>query len=293
MQWSPMSALWLFVGAQLGITLAIRLPSSPLEADARPDSAVRKPKEKYFGTSNASLESRIMNIINESDQCDLCSPNWLFLVSSGPRTGAATVMDMMNAVGGVYLAGEYSDLGRDMMAAYHKIDQQGWPARSGVWQHRTVSRQGVLCAMHRLTKELIGASAAPPGTHTLGFRVIVWGDHVGLPDFLAMAFPCAKLIINTRHDIDAQSASVTRLFGIKAPKERLVKATHSLEKWQSEHEVRTRLIRTEDFTEFNFNLILGWLNVAGCRFMSVCHSNEDKGGSDRSSVVIDGNCTLG
>mmetsp|Transcript_83200 Transcript_83200/g.220722 ORF Transcript_83200/g.220722 Transcript_83200/m.220722 type:complete len:293 (-) Transcript_83200:173-1051(-) len=291
MEWSPMSAFWFFVGAQLGITLALRLPPAPIAADAR--RPLRKLKEKYVGAANASLESLIMNMANESDKCDLCSPNWLFLVSSGPRTGAATVMDMMNAVDGVYLAGEYSFMAMDLMEVYGKIQEQGWGAsRSGAWQHRVVSRQGVLCAVHRLTRELIGASAAPPGTHTMGFRAIVWGNRDGLPDFLAMAFPCAKFVVNTRHDSDAQYASITRALATRAPKEKIVRATHSLEKWHSVRQNRTRLIRTEDFNEFNFNLLLGWLNVAGCRFMSVCHSNKNGSGSDRSNVVIDGSCSL-
>jgi len=39
--------------------------------------------------------------------CDLCEYNWLFILSSGGRTGSTTALSMLNAIPGVELGGEH------------------------------------------------------------------------------------------------------------------------------------------------------------------------------------------
>mmetsp|Transcript_26439 Transcript_26439/g.54835 ORF Transcript_26439/g.54835 Transcript_26439/m.54835 type:complete len:100 (-) Transcript_26439:8-307(-) len=85
-------------------------------------------------------------------------------------------------------------------------------------------------------------------------------------------FPCAKFIVNVRRDLVAQSRSAFWTKGNQTGK-LLPRITSMLEHWQSSHTDRTRLLHLEDFTLVEFNKLLQWLGVRGCKFTVLAHSN--------------------
>mmetsp|Transcript_110620 Transcript_110620/g.323681 ORF Transcript_110620/g.323681 Transcript_110620/m.323681 type:complete len:291 (+) Transcript_110620:52-924(+) len=278
-----------FVGAT--IFLATTVSSFRLQlpggGDALPD-AMRHIMKRFTGTEQGSLNDLADQLARSAGKCDLCNGrNWVFIVGTG-RSGSTTMVNMLNAIPGFHIAGENYHVVHELMAVYGKAKRNRWPASGGPAQHRPVSELNVLCALQLITEELIGATSLAT-SRAVGFKEIRWSkDEL---DFMLQAFPCAHFIVTTRIDVEAQSHS--GFWPDKPDALTIIKEQKALlEQWQSNHIDRTTWLPLEKFSVAEFNHMLQWLNVTGCKFASVCHSNHHGSYTpDPQHAIIKGSCS--
>jgi len=279
-------------GSQLRAAAALRLPPATGSRGSEPRSdVVRRLKQRYTGAADASLQSLVDSAANATGGCNLCENRWVFILSPGGRTGSTTVMDMLNAANGFYIAGENGGVMGDLLDMYQGIvDHRLKSFHKDSGQSLHSFERGVFCAVQSFTRELIGA--APPGTHTIGFKEIRWGESPELLAFMLKAFPCARFVVNTRSNIGQQVRSIRGLWGKSADRETLRKRADLLRAWQSEHADKARLLPVERFSVQAFNDLLHWFDVRGCWFTSVCHSNAQNGYKSSRKQHVAGHCRL-
>eukprot|EP00408_Alexandrium_pacificum_P019441 CAMPEP_0171187150 /NCGR_PEP_ID=MMETSP0790-20130122/17173_1 /TAXON_ID=2925 /ORGANISM="Alexandrium catenella, Strain OF101" /LENGTH=291 /DNA_ID=CAMNT_0011652203 /DNA_START=61 /DNA_END=936 /DNA_ORIENTATION=+ len=241
------------------------------------------------GAQDEVLERLAKIAANSSSECDLCQTRWLFVLSSSGRTGSTTVMDMVNAVDGFYIAGENGGAIRHLSELLHTVQSVNtYPTHMNhAYQHREISEKGMLCAIQSLTREFIGAGALP-ASYTIGFKEVQINSESML-GFMKKAFPCAKFIVNTRRNIRQQLSSGRLAF--RETLGAIEEKTRTLERWQSEHSADAQLLHLEDFSPDVFNKLLRWLGVYGCSFTSVSHANAHGSiRADANPVGMTGHC---
>jgi len=243
--------------------------------------------KRFTGTEQGSLNDLADQLARSAGKCDLCNGrNWVFIVGTG-RSGSTTMVNMLNAIPGFHIAGENYHVVHELMAVYGKAKRNRWPASGGPAQHRPVSELNVLCALQLITEELIGATSLAT-SRAVGFKDIsMLKDEL---DFMLQLFPCARFIVNTRIDMEAQSRSGFWAENPNALAD-IKKKTAVLEQWQPHHTDRAIWFPLEKFSVAEFNHLLQWLNVTGCKFASVCHSNKE--GTYDAGVrrpIMEGSC---
>jgi len=267
---------------------ALRLPVPGAEQGGGLPVVMRHIIKRYTGTDQGSIPALAGQLAKAAGNCDLCNDrNWIFIAAVG-RDGSTTIVDMLNAIPGFYIAGENYNIVEQLLEVYGKANRIGWSSQGGPFQHAPVSELGVLCAMQLLTKELIGATSLAT-SRAVGFKEIRWSkDEL---DFMLQAFPCAHFIVTTRIDVEAQSHS--GFWPDKPDALTIIKEQKALlEQWQSNHIDRTTWLPLEKFSVAEFNHMLQWLNVTGCKFASVCHSNHHGSYTpDPQHAIIKGSCS--
>jgi len=225
--------------------------------------------------------------------CDLCSKDWLFILSTGGRTGSTTVLTMVNAIPGFELAGENSGAMEALFDLYNKANYTGFgdDIRQGMkaWWHENISRQEVLCSMQGYVETIMG-DYDPGRTKVIGFKEIRHTKPATLEFFLKV-FPCARFLWSTRatetlhESLWHQDETLSALDGVKA----------SMQNFSNHHPERSFTISVENFTLPTFNQMLSWLGVSNCSYSHVAHYNylgATEGGQPiDKEPKIDGSCT--
>lgn len=208
--------------------------------------------------------------------CNETNPDqqYLFILSTG-RTGSTSVLDMVNAIPGYFLAGEnggilsaFRDLGKKMNQS------EPWQG-SAAWQSGTKDLALRTCALQAYTQAIIGAEANQ--AHTIGFKEIRHTSPEELDAFLEI-FPRSRYIINIRKDVAAQCKS--GFFGqrseesVKGCPKDIAEKNHNLMTWGSLHSDRVFLLPLEDFTVAKFDEMLHWLGEGRCKYNNVIHAND-------------------
>jgi len=224
----------------------------------------------------------VRDVVSLEDKCDPClDRRWLFVVATG-RSGSTTLLDMLNAVPQILMAGENPFLLRqlDVFSTAHAARRRLEPqpgASGGAWWHPAIDLTDEVCDIQELTKDSIGLKAVEPPTRAyVGFKEIRFtADLVTrMADFV---FPCAKFIFNYRLDLEAQSASQLKHFQGHSQSGHLLNLTDDLAAWQNsseEHKSKAFSLPLEHFDVDHFNDLLTWLGITGCNYTKVLHANN-------------------
>lgn len=220
--------------------------------------------------SSSRIFAQLQHHLIHSAGCDLCgaSQHWLFILAAG-RSGSTTLLEMVNQIPGIRLAGEnfggLSDL-RKLADNAQKVDHINTLAML----HGTINRTDVLCSLQSYVRSIGGFSDSD---EIIGFKEIRHNNKDDLAFFREL-FPCARFIVNMRRNITALIESRSNL-GWKTEDYKVKEAAEVLESWQRKHHAISYLMRLEDdFTTKGFNNLLSWLGVKGCQFKSVVHKNK-------------------
>merc|ERR1719487_2045195 len=112
---------------------------------------------------------------------------------------------MLNALPGVYIAGENAGQWITLSNMYDRLNQTKFGVRNAInsisWAHKFVNKSKVLCSMQRLAYDMIGGTTE----HTIGWKAIRFSRES--LEFMPILFPCAKYILNWRKNITAQMQS--------------------------------------------------------------------------------------
>ena len=144
-------------------------------------------------------------------RCDLCEDAWLVVVANGGRSGSTTIVDMLNQLPGIYIAGERADPAShqdivDVMSKYFAVATSHRESRSGPFQtYAPIDSEQVICNVQRDIKTSLGP--IPPITRLLGFKTIKAAAKSNTLEWLRSVFPCARFVYNYRRDVHGQFAS--------------------------------------------------------------------------------------
>jgi hypothetical protein len=273
------------------------------EANAAIESAVdRVDSEKVPATVHLSgVRTHASQTVTEAFQqvlasapheCDLCvdeKVEWLFISATG-RSGSTTTLNMLQAIPGIHLAGENEALD-SIMDLYNKAMSPAVGVSGeddGAWSHGERSKKQIKCALQLYVKGLLGSYEK--GTKIVGFKEVRFMKE-DLIFFSETLFPCARFVVQTRKDVQAQQNSKTyRQWDMDA--QVLWQTTKALEDWQKAHDSRSIALHLEDFSVETFNNLLTWAGVSGCQYINVCHANDGGYGDDSASVQIEGKCKI-
>jgi hypothetical protein len=220
------------------------------------------------------------------------SRKYLFIFSTG-RAGSTSLMKMVNAIPGYYLAGENGgvmnlfvkmnitrmDFGDSIIEEHgvHNVTARGGEA----WNHKPISQRRVRNAVRDYITAIIGETDEKQ-VHTIGFKEIRHWNRSELDEFVNV-FPEARFIVNTRADVKAQAASQLQYFlpgtspGKAVHVSKLQKATVVLEQWAADHPSNSFLMRLEEFNLNKYNEMLRWLGEDHCHFSDIATENTVDG----------------
>ena len=214
--------------------------------------------------------------------CDICRNNtWVFVVATG-RSGSTTILEMLNAIPSLYLAGENKGMAKCLHELYEDAKRTGFgprgtPTDIGAWYHADVKKKEILCELQRYARTAIGAI----GIHAaIGWKEIRYD--LRQLDFMKELFPCAKFVVNFRKDTESQHRSQ---FHRQTTVEALTKRNEDLVNWSNENRESAFQIPLEEFSIQNFNRLVRWLNVSECTFSKVAHANRNGYTTDNVECV--------
>lgn len=208
---------------------------------------------------------------------DGCEQNWVFQVSTG-RSGSTSLMEMVNDLPGAYMAGENSGMFGSLYQLHiDSIQTNGHGQKRGgtAWWHHQIDQN----ELKKLSRAYLAAAIGLNGTiaySLVGFKEIRWSGTAEL-DFLMSLFPCAKVLVNIRRDVVAQSSS-----GMFRKKKNRSSASFAnmnelLETWQKRHQTRTKLLTTKELTCSHMNDVYEWLGFPHCKCLRMAHANNHNG----------------
>jgi len=206
------------------------------------------------------------------------------------RSGSTSILTMLNAIPGVYVAGENYDAVGKFRELNSSLPKAYGLRRPGInaWYHHHIDTELLRCDMQGYVKHLIGRIDA--NAEIIGFKEIRDNTKEQM-DFFTELFPCGKFIINWRKNVTQQqqsqfhrASSTTLLSDINAIKER----------WVADHPTQTFALPLEDVSIAMFNRLLSWLDIHHCRFVNVAHANAHGYSLDRHSrTLVKGQCAFG
>lgn len=250
-------------------------------------SASNLPNISSWNVHNGSPTERVPSIASCDTWCPrspICSSQFLFVVAVG-RSGSTTLMNMINAIPGVFIYGEDMPLlqslidldqlflfGLKHLNVSHQVLHIG-PLTP--WARPRANRTKTILQSNRLLWELL---APPPDkTHVIvrGFKEIRW-DYQLLTTTVTL-FPCSRFIVNFRRDTKAQVASFRAAgWGKRINDTEVSRKTDKMRRLIKLLPVKSYEIALEDFSVTAFNDLAKWLGV-NCEFDGLSHFNAQQG----------------
>ena len=208
------------------------------------------------------------------DVTDGCERNWLFQVSTG-RSGSTSLMDMLNDLPNVYIAGENDGVFESLYALHKssiRTEFQGKRRGNKAWWHHPVERSKLERIARTYVESAIGLKQNQ-NYAWVGFKEIRFGTADEL-DYLLSLFPCSKVIVNIRRNIVRQHESA---FEKTIPISTLKSHNDMLLKWSKKYPKRVFTLALEDFNLDNLNRLAVWLDFPNCHFKQIAHANRNGG----------------
>jgi len=213
--------------------------------------------------------------------CDLCggSQKWLFIFATG-RSGSSTILDMVDGVPFVYIAGENKQFMTQVREMYEM------PERT----YNMLQNHTMLCHVQGLLRDLLNFDN--DAIFITGFKEI---SHCNWEDlrFFQRAFPCAKYILNYRKDLEKQIRSgMYRGRDQDKMRDKIEDRTETLIRFADRHADIVYHMPLEEFGLDLFNNLLRWMGVHDCNFTRMVHSNSHGTYTKSAPAVhMDGTCT--
>uniref|UniRef100_A0A7S1B2K3 Protein-tyrosine sulfotransferase n=1 Tax=Noctiluca scintillans TaxID=2966 RepID=A0A7S1B2K3_NOCSC len=271
------SALYI---ASCGVRLA-QLPSDPSDLDGLNLVSVNT------SASVERLTEQLAELIRKTPVvCDACEGEfkWQFIVGPG-RSGTTTAMMMIDEIPGYYVTGENKGLVNDLQEIFENT-QSRLPSLTGALRRDgAISEQHLLCAMQDLVRASLGAFDEGHIT-TIGFKEIRFKTQEDMT-FVHKLFPCAKFIVVTRRN---PGEAVGSGWWTEENIASNLEQTRMLESWQSRNHAISFQLHLEDFSVERFNEMLAWMNVTGCAYTQVAHSNQGGYSDGRGGAKMNGTC---
>ena len=279
-----------------------------------------------FNTTNPHSQSWCKYATcNNSPLCSPCNKRFLFIVASG-RSGSTSLLKMLNHLPNVRLSGENNG---ELFVASRLISNLKHPNKEGsllddedepdgAWMHNKIPTQSMSCPLQQVVSTL-----NPPSSEVL-YAVNQTGNEsyeqheesniIGMKtiriqhgkwepfeaaNFFRENFPCSRVIVNYRSDVEVQVKSRLDLgWGggdERAIRDAIVKENNFLTKLASN--LGPDMSHVLDMTQWTkdihiINDVIDWLGFKGCNFERTLHENHDGYGIDRSKINLGDYCRL-
>ena len=263
-----------------------------------------------------------MSLINSTNNrrnagvasCNLCSNEWVFILSTG-RAGSTSTLESLNAIPGVHLSGENQaslQAAADLFGRHEEVKRRastiGTASELAAIADGNADEHELLCIMQNWFRDLVGGD---PGDYVLGFKELVTlpsqatvhdggKDHhrhrpparhlaigsdgtPGWLTFLDRLFPCARIVFNTRDDTAAQAKSAfhktqgTTLQDLNV----LNAAVKQLHKRRGV--AASFHITKEQLSPTAYTQLAKWLGL-DCQFAEIPWSNDGAGANDTAGL---------
>jgi len=260
---------------------------------------------------------------NNSPMCTPCNRRYLFIVASG-RSGSTTLLKMLNYLPNVRISGENTNVlyYASRIVSYLRdpvpLLNQDFDRVEGAYMHNAIAPQSMACALQQIIYTInpppkkiqlavngTSGGSSPPmsiqeydkdtilGVKTIRLHKVDKWSVEKVSSFLQENFPCSRVIVNIRSDIESQMNSINATFqeGHKPPdlsakiirqgNEFLTKLSADL------GPQRARLIDMIDWTkDVNIlNDVVSWLGFQNCTFHAVVHENTGSSGFGRDHTT--------
>lgn len=246
--------------------------------------------------------SNATGIDTSAPKCNLCANPHLFVVSVGGRTGSTTVLNMLNAIPHVRLAGEnggqieyLSDLYETAAHVLNKHNGELYCSSPnneagdcGAYQRGSISPTNVLCDLQQYVNDIavpVFPLLPKPEVSVRGFKDIRWTtETIAL---LHTIFPCARVVYSVRNnnndsaviesyqkDFHLSEADAATYAHEQVLLQDTVKVQHDADAsggngWKS----FWLPLETMD-NSTSFNALLNWMGVRNCHFTEVVYANN-------------------
>merc|ERR1719253_250444 len=187
------------------------------------------------------------------------------------RSGSTTMLEMLNAVPGFYLAGENYGLMDKVMKIYDSNANVSRRVEAGDPRFKALpsSETKLLCSLQLFVRSVLGEFSTDR-TSVVGFKEI---RHTSRKQraFWKKVFPCGRFIVNTRRNTTKQHNSQFQKYLSLSS---LESYTKDLELWQTKHTEDVHKLQLEDYSVGSFNRLLRFLGVAGCNYTDMAWANK-------------------
>jgi len=175
-----------------------------------------------------------------SNICKPCDRKFLIIMSVG-RGASTTLTWMMDQLPGVRMAGENNDLLKKVHdtlseTVYHPIFMGEAGRKGSSWGHNKIQRGTVACAVQHIFETI--NQPLPQDIDDketiIGFKTVRFHENITMKNlskyvqFVKESFPCARIIVNIRSDVEALTASIKKQKWSKGVETSLISAEAKL-----------------------------------------------------------------
>lgn len=243
---------------------------------------------------------------HNSPICGPCNQRFIFIAATG-RSASTTLLSMMNFLPNVRLSGEnHGELNIASMVESNLLNRttlnilKDKGNNAGPWRHNTIPEQSLACPIQHIFKTInppdmktFNVSSLFDPSMILGHKTIRMFEYSTtvqltpkeMSDFLKRNFPCSKVIINIRSNLDTQIKSREHLQWPIDQNLKYVNQQHQeFAQWLGPD--MGRLIYMEDWTSnvTVLNQVVEWLGFQDCVFDKIVHENDKGYNSDTTTT---------
>ncbi len=288
-------------------------------------------KYQPFNTTNPHQDSWCpYATCQNSPLCTPCNRRYILILATG-RSGSTTVLKMINYLPTVRLSGENrnfigvastlisnfqltEDNGSKKGKSISPLLSQNFDREEGAIVHNAIPPQAMSCPIQQALNVL-----NPPPKHTqqndhllsiqeydkdtiMGCKTIRFHKNnfniKQASEYLKEVFPCSKIIMSIRSNVEGQLQSIQGTFTKATPTGKTVDDITTYNQWLIDvaSYLGNDMAKVIDLSEWKdnvdvFNDVANWLGFRNCKFTSIVHENLNGYGRDNETDVgIDENC---
>lgn len=283
------------------------------------------PKFQSFNTTNPYKDGWCQYATcQNSPMCSPCNRRFLFILATA-RSASTTLLKMLNYLPNVRMSGENLNLlfvASKMVSNFkgekvaHLLDQN-FDRIEGAYLHNAIPPQAMSCPIQQVINTLnpppknvqiaVNLTNHPSmeeydrnrilGAKTIRFHKGDWS--IGeASDFLREIFPCSRIVVNIRSDIESQLKSLNTTF---SSAHNYIKGTEFIKNMNDflvgvAKDLGPDMAKLVDMTEWTkdveiLNDVILWLGYRDCRFSAIVHENTNGFGRDHETLPdLGANC---
>ena len=265
---------------------------------------------------------------HNSPLCSPCNRRYILILATG-RSGSTTVLKMINSLPKVRLSGEnrnFIGISSPLISNFEVTDpdqkgkkvspllKQNYDREEGAFMHNAIPPQAMSCPLQQALNTLNPPpQAVQMNDHLLSIHEYDKETIMGCKtirfhknkfsvkqaaEYLKEVFPCSRVIVNIRTNVEDQLNSIQGTFSKATEKG---KSTDDITEYNQylidlANELGTKMAKVIDLTEWRnnvnvFNDVAQWLGFKQCKFTSIVHENLNGYGRDNNTDIgIDKYC---
>eukprot|EP00894_Picocystis_sp_ML_P005093 jgi/Pico_ML_1/55610/g1275.t1 len=228
---------------------------------------VRLGDRETFTESRNTSRGQVRTDIDPKQPCK--HARFVFVHATG-RSGSTTLRGFLNSIPGYWISGENWGASIGLMGFFKRLKTipQNMIHGKGVFENHF----DYAVIRNNIRKTIIDVISPTWGDEVIGYKEVKNTDPE-LFQFLKGMFPCMKLILNYRLDVEEQAKTPMHRQSHHTA-EGLAKKNQQMIDFHAKHPQWTYLMPLQDFNAAKFDALLAWLGESHCRTGSIPHSHQ-------------------